>query len=110
MCDQPALIGNVTLVIKRGCKKVSVNCAAGARESSVEKLGGGGPYWFPVGVSANTSNMRNQSTRQNDSELLNTVLQLLTEEGHAACRRHPPARQRSHTPGARAKVLQAQPL
>lgn len=53
--------------------------------------------------------MPNQSTRQNDSELLNTVLQLLTEEGHAGFAEGIRLLVNEAMRQERAKVLQAQP-
>jgi transposase-like protein len=47
-----------------------------------EKLVEGGPRWFPVGVSTNTSNIQNHMAHLPESDLLNNVLQLLTEQGH----------------------------
>lgn len=53
--------------------------------------------------------MQNQSTRQNDSELLSTVLQLLTEEGHAGFAEGIRLLVNEAMRQERAQALQAQP-
>ena len=40
----------------------------------------GGPHWSPVGVSTNTTNKKRMA-HQHNSEVLNTVMQLLNEQG-----------------------------
>jgi len=42
-----------------------------------EKMVDGGPHWFPVGVSTNTTNNKKPMAHPDNSEVLNTVLQLL---------------------------------
>jgi len=46
-----------------------------------EKLVEGRPYWSPVGVSTNTTNNEKRMAHQDNSEVLNSVLQLLNEHG-----------------------------
>ena len=53
--------------------------------------------------------MQNQSTRQNESELLNTVLQLLTEQGHSGFAEGIRLLVNEAMRQERASVLQAQP-
>lgn len=54
----------------------------GGRNWPHKNLVEGGSCCSRVGVSRNTTNIKENMTHQTDSELLNTVLQLLTEQGH----------------------------